>query len=74
MRDTSIYQGKQPSKGSHMHIVRNRVNQDQPEAANFCAVEEVPPAVSPWIFWPIVVSCSLVLTIAAYLLGMEIVS
>jgi hypothetical protein len=57
-----------------MHIVRNRANQDQPEVCNFCAVEEVPPAVSPWIFWPVVITCSLVLTVAAYLLGMAVVS
>lgn len=48
----------------------NRNNLGQPEAANFCAVEEAPQAVSPWVFWPIVVSCSLVLTFAAYELAM----
>lgn len=53
-----------------MHIVRNRVNHDQPEVCNFCAVEEVPPAISPWIFWPVVVACSLVLTFAAYELAL----
>lgn len=28
--------------------------------------EDVPPPVSPWIYWPVVVGCSLVLTFAVY--------
>ena len=42
----------------------------QPEPVQMCAVEDVPAAVSPWIFWPVVISCSLVLTFAAYELAM----
>lgn len=41
-----------------------------PEPVQMCAVEDVPAAVSPWIFWPVVVACSLVLTVAAYELAM----
>jgi hypothetical protein len=38
----------------------------QPEPANFCADVEHEPAVSPWLFWPVVVAFSLVLSFAAY--------
>lgn len=42
----------------------------QPEPVQMCAVEDVPAAVSLWIFWPVVISCSLVLTFVAYELAM----
>ena len=31
-----------------------------------CAECDEEPAVSPWVFWPVVVGCSGVLTLAAY--------
>jgi hypothetical protein len=38
----------------------------QPEPVQMCADVDHQSPVSPWIFWPVVVACSLVLTFAAY--------
>jgi len=39
----------------------------QPEPCCFCAEpQDVSPPLSPWVFWPIVVTCSGALTFAAY--------
>ncbi len=44
----------------------------QPEPVNFRADEDVPASVSPWIFWPVVVTCSLILTFVAYELATRV--
>ncbi len=50
----------------------DRIRQTEP--CGFCAPsDDMPPPISPWLFWPAVVAYSLILTVASYELATRLI-